>query len=130
MDMVSYKIGKVTYYAFNSFYGNYAPDAYVPSFGLFINNNKFYYSTGKSKLKAFRGYFYFENAWLGESPDPEAKISIFVDGEATSIEGFGYQRVVEGIYDLSGRKIQLENGDLNKLQKGVYIIDGKKVTIK
>ena len=60
-----------------------------------------------------------------------AKVGFIVDGEATSVDGIpSYQRVVEGVYDLSGRKIQLQDGDLNKLQKGVYIIDGKKVTIK
>ena len=41
-----------------------------------------------------------------------------------------FQHITEGVYDLSGRKIQLQDGDLNKLQKGVYIINGKKVTIK
>lgn len=35
-----------------------------------------------------------------------------------------------GVYDLQGRKMKIENNDLNSLQKGVYIIDGKKVTIK
>ena len=60
-----------------------------------------------------------------------AKVGFIVDGEATSVDGIpSYQHVLEGVYDLSGRKIQLENGDLNKLQKGVYIINGKKVTIK
>lgn len=129
-DVYSWKQGKTTYYSYNSFFGNYVPNTLVPSFGLFLNNNQFYYSTGKSKLKAFRGYFYFENAWLAESPDPGAKISIYIDDEATGIDGFAVPVVANGVYDLSGRKIQLQDGDLNKLQKGVYIIDGKKVTIK
>lgn len=129
-DVYSWKQGKTTYYSYNSFFGNYVPNTLVPSFGLFLNNNQFYYSTGKSKLKAFRGYFYFENAWLAESPDPGAKISIYIDDEATGIDGFAVPFVANGVYDLSGRKIQLQDGDLNKLQKGVYIIDGKKVTIK
>lgn len=97
---------------------------------LFLSGNKFYYATGNTKLKAFRGYFAFYEFLKEFDPDASAKISISVDGEATSIDGIGMQRIAEGVYDLSGRKIQLENGDLNKLQKGVYIIDGKKVTIK
>ncbi|MBQ2562211.1 MAG: hypothetical protein II559_02195 [Muribaculaceae bacterium] len=96
---------------------------------LYIANNKFYYSKGTAKMKAFRAYFSFFDV-LAEFDPEAAKIGIYVDGDATSIDGIGTQRVVEGVYDLSGRKIQLENGDLNKLQKGVYIIDGKKVTIK
>lgn len=98
---------------------------------LFLSGNKFYYATGKTKMKAYRAYFSFYE-YLKEF-DPEAggaKISFSVDGDATSIDGIGTQRIVEGVYDLSGRKIQLQDGDLNKLQKGVYIIDGKKVTIK
>lgn len=114
---------------YNSFVGTYNPSTIIPVGGLFLNSNKFYYSNGNSKLKAFRAYFDFAVSWLDEAPY-ESKIWISIDGDATSIDGIGTQRVVEGVYDLSGRKIQLENGDLNKLQKGVYIIDGKKVTIK
>lgn len=111
------------------FHGTYTPTT-IPEENVFLNGNKFWYSTGKSTIKAFRGYFEFK-----EVPDyyydlAEAKISIEIDGEATSIDGMHIQYATDGVYDLSGRKIQLENGDLNKLQKGVYIIDGKKVTIK
>ena len=115
---------------YNSFVGTYNPSTIIPVGGLFLNSNQFYYSNGNSKLKAFRAYFDFAVNWLEEAPYAESKISISVDGDATSIDGIGYQHITEGVYDLSGRKIQLKDGDLNKLQKGVYIIDGKKVTIK
>lgn len=102
----------------------------VPADGLFINSEKFYYSTGKTNIKAFRGWFMLDGV-LNADMDFGAKIGFTIDGDATDIDGIpSFQRIVEGVYDLSGRKIQLENGDLNKLQKGVYIIDGKKVTIK
>ncbi|MBO4451325.1 MAG: hypothetical protein J5770_02795 [Bacteroidaceae bacterium] len=102
----------------------------VPADGLFISSEKFYYSTGKTNIKAFRAWFE-SNAIVNKALDVESKITFTVDGEATSVDGIpSYQRVVEGVYDLSGRKIKLENGDVTKLQKGVYIIDGKKVTIK
>lgn len=110
------------------FVGTYE-GATIPENGIFLNGNKFYYSVGKTKTKGLRGWFDV-NAVVGQDLSA-AKIGFFVDGEATSIDGIpSYQRVVEGVYDLSGRKIQLKDGDLNKLQKGVYIIDGKKVTIK
>ena len=103
--------------------------ATIPANGIFLNSNKFYTSVGKTKTKGLRGWFDVDAA-VGQDMSA-AKIGFFVDGEATSIDGVpGYQRVVEGVYDLSGRKIKLENGDITKLQKGVYIIDGKKVTIK
>ena len=107
----------------------------VPENGLFISGEQFYYSKssnskGLTAIKGFRGWFEL-GAVLDEGTDFGAKISFTIDDEATEIEGFtSTPRIVEGVYDLSGRKIQLENGDLNKLQKGVYIIDGKKVTIK
>lgn len=100
----------------------------IPANGVFLNGNKFYYSVGKTKTKGLRGWFDID-ALIGQ--DFGAKVGFIVDGEATSVDGIpSYQHVLEGVYDLSGRKIQLENGDLNKLQKGVYIINGKKVTIK
>lgn len=104
----------------------------VPEKCVFINSDKFYYSTGKTNIKGFRGWFNFGEVVLDSyAGSGDAKFSITVDGEATEIEGIpSYQRVTEGVYDLSGRKIQLQDGDLNKLQKGVYIINGKKVTIK
>ena len=102
----------------------------IPANGLFINSEQFYYSTGKSNIKGFRGWFMLDEI-LGQETNFNAKVTFDVDGEATSIDGIpSYQRVTEGVYDLSGRKIQLQDGDLNKLQKGVYIINGKKVTIK
>ena len=104
----------------------------VPEKCVFINSDKFFYSTGKTNIKGFRGWFNFGDVVLDSyAGSGDAKFSITVDGEATEIEGIpSYQRVTEGVYDLSGRKIQLKDGDLNKLQKGVYIINGKKVTIK
>ncbi len=102
----------------------------IPEDGLFINTEKFYYSVGKTNIKGFRGWFMLDEV-VGKETDFGAKVTFTVDGEATSIDGIpSYQRITEGVYDLSGRKIQLQDGDLNKLQKGVYIIDGKKVTIK
>ena len=109
------------------FYGKLAAGTVIPENGLFLNDNKFWYSTGKTKMKGFRGYFQFTDVVPQSST---AKVSFSVDGEATSIDGINIKYAVEGVYDLSGRKIKLENGDVTKLQKGVYIIDGKKVTIK
>ena len=95
---------------------------------LFLSGNQFYYATGRTTMKAFRAYFDLYD-YLSDM-SASSKIGFNIDGEASYIEGLSENRIVEGVYDLSGRKIQLENGDLNKLQKGVYIIDGKKVTIK
>lgn len=112
------------------FIGTYEPIAKIGKGtrpALFIAQNKFWYSKGTASLKPYRAYFEIDDL---KNFIANAKIGFFVDDEATAIDGVGMQRIVEGVYDLSGRKIQLEGNDLNKLQKGVYIIDGKKVTIK
>ena len=123
-------MGEFTQTTTKQFIGTYVANTIIPADRLYISNNMFYYSKGSSSLKAFRGYFNFSQVLTDKTVSGGAKLSFSVDGEATTIDGIGQQRIVEGIYDLSGRKIKLEDGDLTKLQKGVYIIDGKKVTIK
>ena len=116
---------------YRGMYGTYVAETYVPEFALFISKNLFWYAKANTtKMKAFRAWLDLGGDIVTAVENGSAKFNFVVDGEATTIDGMGYQRVVEGVYDLSGRKIKLENGDLNKLQKGVYIIDGKKVTIK
>ena len=114
------------------FKGVYVPTVLTNMNWLFLSGNKFYYSNTSTTMKGFRGYFKFKSPLAAKYKDLStgAHIGILIDDEATSIEGFTTSHVVEGVYDLSGRKIQLQDGDLNKLQKGVYIINGKKVTIK
>lgn len=92
----------------------------VPENGLFISNEKFWYSTGKTNINGFRGWFDL-GAVLGKETDFEVKMYIDIDGEETSVEGISAS-VPEGvIYDLSGRKLN------NVPQKGIYIVNGKKV---
>ena len=94
---------------------------------LFISSNKFYYATGNSKLKSFRGYFTHTD--LQEYIDAQsagANISLFVDGEPTGIRNIVTTQDNNDIYDISGRKV---NSDKTPLQKGVYIINGKKETV-
>lgn len=94
---------------------------------LFISGNKFYYATGNSKLKSFRGYFTHTD--LQEYIDAQsagANVSIFVDGEATGIRNIVTTQDNDDIYDISGRKV---NSDRTTLQKGIYITNGKKETV-
>lgn len=110
------------------FYGTLHAGQVIPANDLFLNNNKFYYSAGKTKIKGFRGFFELKD--LSSALSSDTSVKIYVDGDATSVDGLNIKYAVDGVYDLSGRKIKLEDGDVTKLQKGVYIIDGKKVTIK
>ncbi|MBR1666191.1 MAG: hypothetical protein IJ699_08230 [Bacteroidaceae bacterium] len=92
----------------------------VPADGLFLNSNKFYYSTGKTAIKAFRGWFELD-AVLNQETDFGVKMVI--DGFETKVEGVSVKDASGAIFDLSGRKMNAPT------HRGVYIIGGKKVVI-
>jgi len=96
----------------------------VPADGLFIRDNKFYYSTGETVLKGFRGWFDL-GAVIGKDSDFGVKMSI--DGVFTDVEGLQLVNTNGAVYNIGGQKM---SNDVKRLQKGVYIIDGKKVAIK
>ena len=93
----------------------------VPEDGLFLNRNKFWYSTGNTEIKAFRGWFEL-GAVLNKATDFEVKMYIFDDDEVTRIDGIdSEQQATDNVYDLSGRKVSKPQ------HKGVYIVGGKKI---
>ena len=110
---------KVTTY--NSFIGTYINDTTVPDYGLFLNDNKFWFSKGQTKMKAFRAYFDFATA--GAEYEVESRIAITFD-ETTGI-GVSLMKNEEcikdnAIYNLKGQRVE-------KPGKGIYIFKGKKV---
>lgn len=102
----------------------------VPEDGLFIAGNKFYYSTGKTQLKAFRGWFELD-AVLGKDTDFGAKIGFYIDGEPTSIEGISVRAPMQkgAVYTVGGQYVG-KDVDERQLPKGVYICDGKKYVVE
>lgn len=112
--------------------GNYTAEKVLGEDGcvLFLSGGKFYYTNGKSKMKAYRAYFDFYDELEDKTVGASAKIGFSVDDVTDGIDGLRTSIPAEGIYDLSGRKIKVEGDDLSRLPKGVYIVDGKKVTVK
>ena len=105
-----------------SFIGTYCANTTIPENDLFISNNKFYYSKGLTKIRAFRAYFSLKHV-LANLEDAGARINM-VDDEATGIDTVhGANGNAEGTYDLQGRKIE-------NPKKGLYINNGKKVVVK
>lgn len=100
----------------------------VPADGLFISDNKFWYSTGKTNIKAFRGWFEL-GAVLGKDTDFGAKIRFVIDDAPTAIEGIESANVDGDVYTLQGIYVG-KDVDKSRLQKGIYIIDGKKTFVK
>lgn len=93
----------------------------VPEDGLFISNEKFYYSTGKTNIKAFRGWFEL-GAVLDKETSFDVKMAVFIDDEETGIDEMVNRKSSNSnCFDLSGRKVAKPQ------QHGVYIINGKKI---
>ena len=100
----------------------------VPRDGLFIAENKFWYSTGQTNIKAFRGWFELGAVLDKETTDwGGAKISFFVDDMPASIDGIGMndnQELKGSVYTVGGQLVGTDV-KMNQLKKGVYIKDGK-----
>lgn len=123
-DEDKYKRNGKWYYDYNSFIGTYEAETEIPENSLFLSSNKFWYSTGLTKTKAFRGYFAFYMV-LSDISSAEARISMwFDDGEATGIKSIDDLRFgTSGCYDLQGRNVEYPT-------KGIYVKDGRKIIIK
>ena len=101
----------------------------VPADGLFIYEDKFYYSAGSTNIKAFRGWFEL-GAVLDKETDFGANVRFVVDDEVTDIEGVPSAADETGaVYTLNGQLIG-KDIDVKSLPKGIYIMNGKKVSVK
>jgi len=102
------------------FTGTYVADTTVPEDNLFLNGNRFYYSNGNTKMKAFRGYF--ELADVIDTELAAARITM-VESETTGITEYRSKLSDDIYYDLQGRKVETP-------RKGVYIVNGNKIAVK
>lgn len=129
MDKLTQKIGKITVTVYNRFVGTYAVTT-VPNLSLFLNGNKFWYSTGNITIKGFRGYFDFYDVLSDvEEQYAESRISFTVFGnETTGITDDCREATTDNhYYDLQGRQVSVEPGST---RKGLYIKNGEKVFLK
>ncbi len=107
---------------FGTFKGVLHSGTNVPANDLFLSDNKFYYSTGNSPIKAFRAYLNL----VEMMPSSSSSIGIRINDGTTHVEGLDATDKGGKAYDLSGRRIQSGKN----LERGIYIVDGKKVVIK
>ena len=89
-------------------------------FGLVaLNNGGTYMAPNSSGSYFYTGTLpHFMSAWTSAM-----RIEPWTAGEDTGIENVGIETVVEGIYDLQGRKVENPS-------TGIYIVNGKKVLVK
>ena len=107
---------------YGTFYGTLKAGGKVPANCLFLNGGDFWYSTGQSNIKAFRGYFDFVDG-LASLENAASNAKMVFRGETTDIKDVTVETANDDMYDLQGRRIV--NPD-----KGVFIKNGKKVVIK
>ena len=107
---------------YGTFYGTLKAGGKVPANCLFLNGGDFWYSTGQSNIKAFRGYFDFVDV-LASLETAASNAKMVFRGETTDIKDVTVETANDDMYDLQGRRIV--NPD-----KGIYIKNGKKVVIK
>ena len=118
-------VGKKSKGTLGSFTGSYVPTL-IDEECLFLNSNKFWYSTGKTNMKGYRGYFYFQDVLAAYSASAPVKMKFTLDGTTgiEDVQTFNGSNIQDGeIYDLAGRRVE-------KAGKGIYIINNKKVLVK
>ena len=100
--------------------GTYVANTTLAENVLFLNGNKFWYSAGKTTMKAFRAYFDFYDV-LAEVENANARIIMSIgDSETTGIDNLCDDTDNDTSYvDMKGRKMK-------KPSKGVFLKDGKK----
>lgn len=109
---------------YGSFIGTYHAGDKIPAKCLFLSGNKFWYSAGNTTLKAYRGYFDFQDV-LANVDASLVKFNFYLGGIETRIDNIETSESANGaIYDLGGRKITKPQ------QRGVYIVNGQKVIVK
>lgn len=124
---ISKTIGRKT-----SYFNGVLKAGKVPSGSLFFSGNKFYYSTGSSKIKAFRAYMTLADKLSDKTigSDGATNIGVLINDTPTFVEGISTKTVSnDDVYSVSGIKMGTES-DLKSMQPGMYIVNGKKVIVK
>ncbi len=95
----------------------------IPEQGLFLSDNKFWYSTGTVTTKAYRGYFALADVLSAYSASSNSIKFIFND-EQTGVQTVTTAtRQTEQLYNLQGQPVAQPT-------KGLYIRNGKKYITK
>ena len=127
IDPQDAEINKGTSRKPKAFIGNYVAGTEVENGCLFLNNNKFWYSVGTTKIKAFRAYFNFFDL-LPDFEENYAEAPAitfgFNNGGVTGIESISNgMSTNDSYYNLNGQRVETP-------RKGLYILNNKKVVVK
>lgn len=105
---------------YGTFVGAYVAETVVPQNCLFISDNRFWYSSGKTKMKAFRAYLNLQDVLTDiGSQQQSARIMIVVNNETAGVlETVSLGQNNRICHDLQGRRV-------SALTKGLYINNGR-----
>ena len=115
---------------YGGMYGTYHAATDLEANALFLSDNKFWYSTGLTKMKAFRAYFYMLDV-LSDVENASSRIVLnFEDettgvGDASHLNDKGEMINDKSYYTIEGVKLLGVPS-----QRGLYIKNGKKVVVK
>lgn len=111
-----------------AFIGNYVAGTSIDNGCLFLNNNKFWYSVGTTKMKAFRAYFnFFDLLPDFEENYAEAPIFISFADETTNVSE---KLRVNSVEDANAPMYNLNGQQVVTAKKGLYIKNNKKIVVK
>lgn len=108
---------------YGGMYGTFHAQTTLEEYSLFLNSNKLWYSSGATKMKAFRAYFVLLDV-LSAVEEAGARISLSFDSSETSAI-----REIEGTRQ-SGKVYNLQGQRVEHPRQGLYIKDGKKTIVK
>ena len=105
-------------FRYGYFIGTYVAETPLPENTLFLSDNRFWYSTGKTKMKGYRAFFDFMDV-LGSQQEANARIVLSFE-ETTGVKGIIERgKFDDKTYDLQGRCVETPG-------KGFYIRNGRK----
>ena len=108
---------------YGGMYGTFHAQTTLEEYSLFLNSNKLWYSSGATKMKAFRAYFVLLDV-LSAVEEAGARICLSFDSSETSAI-----REIEGTRQ-NGRVYNLQGQRVERPRQGLYIKDGKKTIVK
>ena len=108
---------------FSGFYGTYHAGTTLEKYSLFLDENLFWYSMGKTKMKAFRAYFSFLDV-LPEIEEAGAKVTLLVKGDPTGISEIDARQLKGAVSNPT--RVNLAGQHVGPDYKGIVIENGKK----